>query len=123
MFIHAQDPRGLRRRAGGLALLAAALIVAPGCDSRIVMVNANANRVNQKWSGSVKATAPVTLTIDNPVGNITLVPDSADAVSVEAVKKAQDDKALAEVEVKLTGSGKDISLKSQGPRGGNWSVD
>lgn len=82
------------------------------------------NRVRDTLERSVEAAAPLVLTIDNPVGDVTLLPDADGEVRVEATRFAPSTARLAEIDVRLSGSGNRVELVVEGPeRGSNWGAN
>lgn len=116
----------------GLALLLCVCCVLVGVGSLSAglfgifdVVRGPGSRISERLPEQrVQVTAPLRLTIDNPVGDITLRPGSNDEVRVEATRYGPDRRVLDEISVGLTGSGDSATLTVTGPeRRSNWGVD
>lgn len=83
-----------------------------------------AGRVTARDELTIRAEAPLTLTIDNRVGDVTVRPDASGEVRVEVTRFAPSRETLERINVDLGRSSRDVTLQVEGPgRVSNWGVD
>ncbi|HBY97930.1 MAG: DUF4097 domain-containing protein [Ardenticatenaceae bacterium] len=83
-----------------------------------------AGRVTDTLERRVAVEAPLVLTIDNPVGEITLKPDATGEVRVKATRFAPSQETLDQINVNLRGSGGQTTVEVTGPQGrSNWGTN
>lgn len=99
----------MKHLAWGFALLA----VLSGCDS------ANAGNIHEHLHRVVSAANVHTLRVENVSGAITVKP-GGNAVTIDAVKNASSDDALARTHVDIATDGDTVSVVTRYDKGGSW---
>ncbi len=111
------------------SLLAAACLalVAPmaGCNLSVLATRMKTIAVTKPFSAASAGPLTSSLSLDVPVGNVTVAVDPAasEGVSLAGTLGAEDDSTLAAVQVEVLRTGGDVVVKATGPKGKSWDAN